>query len=141
MLTHKDRLFLSKQRIAHVGTLDSQDDPIVTPVCFALCREDDCGNQEIVFVAHKGSNLGRRLLRTLKSRQWIDVCVDAYKESWRPLQGIHVRGPVNLLEGEDRADDIQELYAKYPQWKRMYPIHRGYLLFWLEAKRIKRWKY
>jgi PPOX class probable F420-dependent enzyme len=115
------RLFLERQRLAHLATVEASGAPHVVPVCFALVGET-------VYVSidekPKKSDDPRRLrrLRNIAANPRVAIVADVYDDAdWSRLGFVLLRGVARMVEpaAEEHAEATRVLRAKYPQYQAM----------------------
>jgi PPOX class probable F420-dependent enzyme len=112
------RALLDSAPVAHLGLLDSDDNPRVLPVTFAVC-----GGELWSAVDHKpkrvpGSELAR--VRWLRRNPAAALTVDRYSDDWEQLAWVQALGTVALLD-DPAAAALDALRAKYPQYAERAP--------------------
>jgi PPOX class probable F420-dependent enzyme len=116
------RLFLERQRLAHLATVDAGGTPQVVPICFAL-------SGETVYVAidekpkKSGDIRQLRRLRNIAANPRVAVVADVYDDAdWSRLGFVLLRATARLVEPtqpEEHASALRLLRAKYPQYAPM----------------------
>jgi PPOX class probable F420-dependent enzyme len=112
MRLDRARTLFTAARVAHLATADEQGRPHLVPVVFAVRDE------VVVFgVDHKPKRTTElRRLRNIEANGQVCLLVDHYDEDWSRLWWVRADGTARVLRGEDRAEPVRWLAAKYPQY-------------------------
>jgi PPOX class probable F420-dependent enzyme len=108
---------LEAARVARLATLDAEYGPHIVPVCFVYD-----GKVFYSAVDRKPKRVApERLarLRHITASPQIALIIDEYREDWKKLWYILVRGKAKLIPKsahQERALAIRQLRAKYPQY-------------------------
>ena len=109
------RVFLEKQRVARLATVDRQNRPHIVPIVYAFDGErlyTPIDNKPKRVNAHQ-----LRRVRNIQANPQVMVLVDRYSANWRRLVWVQLRGAAKLVEsGPDTMAGISFLEAKYPQY-------------------------
>jgi PPOX class probable F420-dependent enzyme len=113
------RLFVSRQRVAHLATADGRGTPHVVPVCFALVGDT-------LYIAidekpKKGDPLRLRRLRNIAENPRVSMVADVYDDlDWSRLGFVLLKGTARVLtQGDEHARAILALREKYAQYRHM----------------------
>jgi PPOX class probable F420-dependent enzyme len=111
------RARLAAAPVARLGTLGPDGAPHLVPITFAL--EAD----ELVFaIDHKPkttTELAR--LRNLRRDPRVTVLADQYRDDWSELWWVRVDGVARELEGASRDHAVENLVARYAQYRDTRP--------------------
>ena len=108
---------LEDARVARLATLDAEFGPHIVPICFAYD-----GKVFYTAVDRKPKRVvPERLarLRHIRTVPQVALLIDEYREDWRRLWYVLVRGKAKLIPNsaqKERAEAIRRLRAKYPQY-------------------------
>jgi len=108
---------LEDARVARLATLDGEFGPHIVPICFAYD-----GKVFYTAVDRKPKRVvPERLarLRHIRAVPQVALLIDEYREDWRRLWYVLVRGKAKLIPNsahKERAEAIRWLKAKYPQY-------------------------
>lgn len=117
-LTPEQRRFLAGARVAHLATADGQGQPTALPVCYALVGDD-------IFIAldekpKRSAPHRLRRVRDIVANPRVALVVDEYQEDWSRLRWVLLRGSAEVVEGgQEHARAVEQLRAKYPQYRAM----------------------
>jgi len=115
----RDRV--TRERVARLATTDPDGRPHLVPIVFALV-----GDTLYTAVDEKPKR-SRTLRRIENARERPDVTVlaDHYEENWTRLWWVRLRGRARVLDGEgdETADAVAALTAKYEQYREAPPGH------------------
>jgi PPOX class probable F420-dependent enzyme len=107
-------------RIAHLATANTDGQPHVIPVTFAVTENDDA-----IYIAidHKRKTTrDLRRLRDIRANPAVSLIVDHYDEDWTHLWWTRADGTARIIDNPaDMASPIDLLVAKYPQYQRIRP--------------------
>ncbi len=108
--------FVSRQRVAHLATVDAAGQPHVVPVCFVYH-----GGALWIAIDEKPKRSTRlKRLRNIGENPRVSLVLDRYDEDWTRLGYVLVQGSAIVLErGDARADVLAALREKYPQYVAM----------------------
>src|SRR5207249_10531189 len=109
------RLFLERQRVAHLATADATGVPHVVPICFALV-----GESLYVSIDEKpkrGAPLQLRRMRNIEQNPDVAGVADVYDDDdWAQLGFVLVRGRASILsDGGGHRRGGAGLRGKYMQ--------------------------
>jgi nitroimidazol reductase NimA-like FMN-containing flavoprotein (pyridoxamine 5'-phosphate oxidase superfamily) len=93
---------LSMTLIANLGTLGEDDTIHIVPMCFMQLGNDIC----------IPSSRHTRKYKNLKARPYASVMIDISREGL-DLKGVLIRGPVELVEGEEARKINHQIHLKY----------------------------
>jgi len=113
------RLFLERQRVAHLATADETGMPHVVPICFALV-----GESLYVSIDEKpkrGAPMQLRRMRNIEQNPDVAVVADLYDDDdWAQLGFVLVRGRATILSnGDEHRRAVAALRGKYAQYRAM----------------------
>jgi len=113
------RLFLERQRVAHLATADETGVPHVVPICFALV-----GESLYVSIDEKpkrGAPMQLRRMRNIEQNPDVAVVADVYADDdWAQLGFVLVHGRARILfEGDEHRQAVAALRGKYMQYRAM----------------------
>jgi PPOX class probable F420-dependent enzyme len=126
---------LASASVARLGLLDSQDNPRVLPVTFALAEGriwsavDDKPKQA------QGEDLAR--VRFLRRNPRAALLADRYCDDWTQLAWVQVLGNIHITEVAQAAAGLASLIAKYEPYRETPPA--GPLLA-LDPERCLFWR-
>ena len=118
-LSYAEQAFLTEHRAAHLATADTHGQPFVVPICYIFA--------EGVFYSGLDEKPKRvapthlKRVRNMLANPQVSLVVDDYSEDWSRLAYIQIRGQAALVGpgGEEHAQAIHLLRAKYPQYRQM----------------------
>jgi len=118
-LDERARLFLERQRVAHLATADAAGVPHVVPICFALV-----GDRVYVSLDEKpkqGAPMQLRRVRNIEANPEVAVVADVYDDGdWTQLGFVLVHGRAHMLSDEDEhRRAVAALRDKYAQYRAM----------------------
>jgi PPOX class probable F420-dependent enzyme len=133
-LEYWERDLLAVAPVAHLGLLDSDGDPRVLPVTFAIA-----GGAIWSAIDHKRKRAGREpaRLRFLRERPRVALTADRYDDDWSRLAWVQVLGSASLHETEDEPTAIAALAEKYEPYRERRP--QGPLIA-IEPERVLSWR-
>jgi PPOX class probable F420-dependent enzyme len=118
MLQQRERLFLSRCRVAHLATADLQAVPHVVPVCFALAEDTLYVTVDEKPKRRAGGSLKR--LANIAANPAVALVADRYDEDWSRLGWVMLHGRAEILADGAEHDRAQALLqSRYPQLGRM----------------------
>ncbi len=110
------RAFVTRRRVGHLATSDTEAMPHVVPVCFAE-RE---GAVYIVIDEKPKATTRLRRLRNIERNPQAALVLDHYSEDWSRLAWVMLRGRADTLAaGDEHRAAIAALREKYPQYREM----------------------
>jgi PPOX class probable F420-dependent enzyme len=103
----------ARGRVARLATVDEEGRPRVVPCCFVLAGE-------VVYSAvdekpKRSPDLAR--LRDMATNPNVTLVVDHYDEDWDTVWWARVRGLARMATGDEEAQGVRLLRAKYPQYE------------------------
>ena len=109
---------ISRVRVAHLATADTDGAPHLVPICFAY---DGKHFYSVLDAKPKRSALtGLKRIRNILSNPIVALLLDHYEEDWDQLWYVLVSGTARLIhEGGDHGRAIALLREKYPQYRDM----------------------
>ncbi|HEY7004744.1 MAG TPA: TIGR03668 family PPOX class F420-dependent oxidoreductase [Gaiellaceae bacterium] len=109
---------IAESRIARLATLDADGRPHLVPIVFALAGDT---LYSAVDAKPKRSRTLQRI-ENARRRPAVTILVDHYDEDWEQLWWVRLRGLARVLDdGEEAADALALLTAKYEQYRREPP--------------------
>ena len=118
MISDEQAAFLTTQRVGRLASADSQGQPHVVPVCFAIH-----GTNLYVTIDEKPKQAYTRPLKRLRNimaNPAVAFVADRYDEDWRQLGWVMLRGTVDILaEGREHDHAQALLQDRYPQYRAM----------------------
>jgi PPOX class probable F420-dependent enzyme len=116
VLSEEQQAFVSRQRLAHLGTADAQGRPHVVPVCFAL----DAGAIWIAIDEKPKRTHRLKRLRNIAENPSVSLVFDTYDEDWTRLGYVLVQGRAEVVQGgAEQQRAIAALRTRYPQYAGM----------------------
>jgi PPOX class probable F420-dependent enzyme len=116
VLSEEQQAFVSRQRLAHLGTADAQGRPHVVPVCFAL----DAGAIWIAIDEKPKRTHRLKRLRNIAENPSVSLVFDTYDEDWTRLGYVLVQGRAEVVQGgAEQQRAITALRTRYPQYAGM----------------------
>jgi PPOX class probable F420-dependent enzyme len=107
--------FVTAGRVARLGTVDAQGQPLVVPVCYAF--DGRAWYSAIDGKLKRGTGRPLRRIRNITENPRVSVLVDHYEEDWRRLRYVLLQGTATTLSGgPEYARAVDLLRAKYPQY-------------------------
>jgi PPOX class probable F420-dependent enzyme len=136
-LDEQARLFLERQRVAHLATADASGAPHVVPICFSLLSDT-------LYIAidekpKRGDPLELRRLRNIAENRRVAIVVDVYDDQdWSRLGFVLVRCAARvLIDGAEHARAVTALRAKYVQYRAMVLEDRPVIA--ADIERVTQW--
>ncbi len=113
MLTDDQRRFLETERVARLATADSDGQPHVVPICYALI-------DDVVYFTidqkPKRSGVHLKRLANIRSNPKVGLVVDRYDEDWTKLGWLMVQGKAAIISDGSRHQQAQvRLRQRYRQ--------------------------
>ena len=109
-LNAKERSYVARARICHVGSVGADGHPHTAPVSPAY----DAKTRTF----YVGTDRGGRTATNLRARPPASVAFDDYAESWRGLHGVILRARAYKLErGKEFEHAIGVLQKKFRQYR------------------------
>jgi PPOX class probable F420-dependent enzyme len=107
------RELLRDSPVAHLGLLDSDDDPRVLPITFAIA-----GGRIWSAIDSKPKRAGGEPARLgfLRRRPEVALTVDRYQDDWSRLAWVQVLGRASLHPVDAEPDALAALTDKYEQY-------------------------
>lgn len=105
---------LDRERVGHLGLLDSQGRPRVLPVTYAVCE-----GAAWMIVDNKPKRPGTEpaRLRWLRARPHAALTVDHYDDEWSSLAWVQLVGEVAILEARSHEAALGALVHRYAQYE------------------------
>ena len=137
--TDSDTAFIQKQRVAHLGTVGSEAEPHVVPVCFVFD-----GKRFYTAMDQKPKRVPPERLRRLRNIQRnakVALLLDEYQEDWNRLRYLLIHGEASLVEDEaERGQAFQLLRAKYAQYREVGLEDAAWPLLRIDPEGVHRWR-
>jgi PPOX class probable F420-dependent enzyme len=120
--------FIGAARVGRLGTVDTDGQPLVVPICFAF----DGRALFSAIDAKPKRSAGRELkrVRNIAGNPRVSIAIDHYDEDWSRLRYVIIQGHAEILEsGQEYGRGVDMLLAKYPQYGAL-PLdpHRGLMI-------------
>lgn len=138
ILPEEARRFVDSHRVARLATVDSEGEPHVIPLCYALLGDS------IYFVIDekpKRTHLGLKRLRNIRTNPRVALVIDDYAEDWTQLAYLLVRGLAAVVDDPaefERA--LQQLRTRYPQYAAMSLGFERNPMVRIAVERIRFWR-
>ena len=111
-LNAKERTYVERARVCHVGSAGADGFPHAAPVSAAY----DAKARTLYFATERGG----RTATNLRGRPRASVAVDDYSENWNGLHGIMLRARARKLErGNEFEHSVDLLKKKFRQYRPM----------------------
>ncbi len=118
MSSKADEVFLQKQRLGHLATVDALGRPVVVPFCFVY--DGKAFYSSIDEKPKKVSPEKLRRAQNIRANPEVALVIDRYEEDWSRLRFVLIRGRARILySGKEHARAIALLRKKYAQYRRM----------------------
>jgi PPOX class probable F420-dependent enzyme len=105
---------LDRERVGHLGLLDSRGRPRVLPVTYALWEG---AAWTIVDNKRKHPGTEPARLRWLRARPHAALTIDRYDDDWSSLAWVQLVGEVAILEARSHEGALAALVHRYPQYE------------------------
>ena len=132
-----ERSFIEQRRVARLATVDRQDRPHLVPIVYAFD-----GQRLFTPIDAKPKRVGPHRLqrvRNIQANPHVAVIVDEYREDWRKLAWVQIRGLAAFVEsGAQQATGVALLEAKYPQYRTMPLAERPIIV--ISLNHIASWR-
>lgn len=108
---------LRKARVARLATVNGKREPRLVPVCFVFD-----GSVFYTAIDRKPKKVAPQKLARLKNIEnnpQVALLIDEYREDWKRLWWVLVRGTARALPDTaqaERAKAVRQLRRKYPQY-------------------------
>ncbi len=107
--------FVAAGRVARLGTVDAQGQPLVVPVCYAF--DGRAWYSAIDGKPKRGTGRPLRRIRNIAENPRVSVLIDHYEEDWSRLRFVLLQGTATTLSGgPEHGRAVELLRAKYPQY-------------------------
>lgn len=126
---------LAAEPVGHLGLLDSDGNPRVLPVTFALFRGEIWSAVDEKPKRRGGERVAR--VGWLRERPQSALTVDHYDADWTRLAWVQVLGRTSIVDVEGREDVLAALAARYPDYSTRAP---GGPLLRLAPDRVLCWR-
>ena len=111
-LNAKERAYVERARVCHVGSVGKDGHPHTAPVSAAY----DAKVRTLYFATDRGG----RTATNLRARSRASVAFDDYSENWNGLHGVMLRARARKLErGAEFERSVGLLKKKFRQYKPM----------------------
>jgi len=128
---------LRDARVGRLATADAFGQPLVVPVCYVF---DGARCYSAVDAKPKRTRELRRL-KNIAASPHASLVVDVWDEDWAKLCWVIVEGRAEVLTtGVEFTRAIDQLMAKYPQYRAMGLDRMEGSVIALEAGRIRAWR-
>ena len=128
---------LRDARVGRLATADSSGQPLVVPVCYVF---DGARCYSAVDAKPKRTRELRRL-KNIAANPHASLVVDVWDEDWAKLCWVIVEGHAEVLTGgAEFTSAIDQLVAKYPQYRAMGLDRAEGAVVRLEASRVRAWR-
>ena len=128
---------LRDARVGRLATADAFGQPLVVPVCYVF---DGARCYSAVDAKPKRTRELRRL-KNIAASPHASLVVDVWDEDWAKLCWVIVEGRAEVLTtGVEFTRAIDQLVAKYPQYRAMGLDRMEGSVIALEAGRIRAWR-
>lgn len=119
-LTEAESTFVRQQRVARLGTLNTQGPPHLVPVCYAFD-----GQRFYTPLDEKPKRVSPsklRRVRNIQARPDVTLLIDHYEDDWSRLGYILIYCHAELIspEHEAHAHALQLLRLRYMQYRTMH---------------------
>ena len=131
---------LREGRVARLGTVSGDGQPLVVPVCYAL--DGTVCYSAIDAKPKRVRGRALRRVRNIEANPRVSLTVDEYDEEWTRLRYVIVEGDATILDADDetsRAVDL--LREKYPQYHAMGLGRESALVIRIDPRRIVAWRF
>ena len=128
---------LRDARVGRLATADTTGQPLVVPVCYVF---DGARCYSAVDAKPKRTRELRRL-KNIAANPHASLVVDVWDEDWANLCWVIVEGRAEVLTaGAEFTRAIDQLVAKYPQYRAMGLDRTEGAVIRLEASRVRAWR-
>ncbi len=128
---------LRDARVGRLATADTSGQPLVVPVCYVV---DGARCYSAVDAKPKRTRDLRRL-KNIAANPQASLVVDVWDEDWTKLCWVIVEGRAEVLTtGAEFTRAIDQLVAKYPQYRAMGLDRTEGAVIRLEASRVRAWR-
>ena len=128
---------LRDARVGRLATADAFGQPLVVPVCYVF---DGARCYSAVDAKPKRTRELRRL-KNIAANPHASLVVDVWDEDWAKLCWVIVEGRAEvLITGAEFTRAIDQLVAKYPQYRAMGLDRREGTVISLAASRVRAWR-
>ncbi len=119
LLTTADLQFLERHPVGHLATVDSQCRPTLVPVCFVVYQQTICTPLDEKPKSVGVGQLAR--VRNIRRNPEVAFLADDYRDDWKNLGYLLVRGTASLFEPSDKGhgDVVALLRQKYAPYVTM----------------------
>jgi PPOX class probable F420-dependent enzyme len=108
------RTLLDSARVAHLGFIDTNNQPRVLPVSFAL--DSGCFYTAVDHKPKRSRTSELARVRYLRCNPKAALTVDVYAEDWTKLAWVQLLCQVQILDAPKLPTALQALKDKYPQY-------------------------
>jgi nitroimidazol reductase NimA-like FMN-containing flavoprotein (pyridoxamine 5'-phosphate oxidase superfamily) len=111
-LNPKERAYVERARVCHIGSAGKDGFPHAAPVSAAF----DAKSRTLYFATERGG----RTATNLRARPRASVAVDDYSENWNSISGVMLRARAHKLErGKEFEHSVAQLKKKFRQYRPM----------------------
>lgn len=106
------RLQFAEARVARLATLTRDGRPHIVPIVFVLV-------EDVIYTAVDAkpkSTTALRRLDNIEANPDVALLADHYADDWTQLWWVRADGAARSIEGEDTAEPLRLLAARYPQY-------------------------
>ena len=108
---------LRQARVGRLATADREARPHIVPVCFAYDGRFFYTALDLKSKRVAPEKLAR--VRNIRANPSVALLVDAYREDWRKLWYVLIRGKSKILtKGKEHQKGLRLLRKKYPQYEK-----------------------
>ncbi|MBA8827064.1 PPOX class probable F420-dependent enzyme [Saccharopolyspora lacisalsi] len=108
---------IERARVGRLATADAQARPHIVPVTFTVD-----GDTVVTAVDHKPKTTTElKRMRNIRENPRVALLVDHYEDDWSRLWWSRADGEATLTDTAERADLVDELAAKYRQYRQQPP--------------------
>lgn len=114
----EERAFLEAARVGYLATADSDGQPHVVPICFALVGPSETPRLVSPIDAKPKSTQDLQRVRDIRGNPRVTLLVDRYSEEWSRLAWVQVRGRASLRSPDEPGHEtaVAALESKYDQY-------------------------
>jgi PPOX class probable F420-dependent enzyme len=130
--------YISRKRIAHFATCDSNAIPTVIPICFVY-------HNGIVYspIDKKPKKISPTKLKRVKNimeNPFVSLVIDEYNDNWNRLSYVIIQGSASLIDhGQEYESALGMLCEKYEQYSKMKLNDLGLPVIKIVSNKIITW--
>jgi len=114
LLTHDERTFAERHRVAHLATAAADAAPHVVPICYALVADSF---YFVVDEKPKRTRTDLKRLRNIAVNPQVALVIDDYDEDWTRLAYLLVQGRAACVEDrQEHTTVLAALRRRYSQY-------------------------